>query len=335
MRTHWTQWARRVWLPSDLPGAGCVLALRSGIGLIPHATMRPAGTSPPAVTIAGSGRALRVAIDSTAGGTARGQATFKWSEDGGATFKQTGVLTAASVTIGSTGYTVAFPVGTYNTNQTYDAVCGTWKDQSGLGNDATQATQGQCPLIETTAMGNGHTSVLIDPNLSNSLVLPTAFATAFSGTSKPMTLIARCKLIVANRTGPLIGLADTGTADFRLRPQTSASKMGAFRRTDANASTTLATTDADTTNSATYSWVYTGTALSIFLDGVATSVAGAANNLAPGTNACTFSNARIGADGNFAAENAWLAASEIWAFTTGLSAADRASVEAHVLRNAA
>lgn len=333
MRTHWTQWAHRVWIPSDLPNAGCVLGLRSGIGIIPHATMRSAGTSPPAVTVSGSGRALRVAIDSTSGGTGRGQATFKWSEDGGSTFRQTGVVTASSVVLGSSGYTVAFPTGTYNTNQTWDAVCGTWKDQSGSGNDATQTTAGQCPLINTNVLSNGHTSILIDPNLSNSLVLPTAFASAFSGTSKPLTVVARIKLTVANRAGELIGLADSGSAQFRLRCQTAASVMGAQRVSDAGTSTTLATTDADSTNAATISWVYSGTTMSIFLNGSATSISG--TTLAPGTNACTLSTARIGADGNFTADNMWGDIGEVWAFTTALSATDRALVEAHVLRNAA
>jgi hypothetical protein len=49
-----------------------------------------------------------------------GVATFKWSINGGQTFEQTLVPTAASVTLSGTGCAVAFTAGTYSTNNIYN-----------------------------------------------------------------------------------------------------------------------------------------------------------------------------------------------------------------------
>lgn len=325
----WTGW-RRSWIPRDLPGAGLVLELRADVGVIPHTTLRAAGTSPPAATLTYTGTqtyALHLACDSVAGGTARGQATFKWSLDGGSTYQATGVLTAASVILGTTGYTIAFPTGVFNVNQTWDTTTRTWNDQSGAGNNADQATAGNQGLINAGVVAAGKPSVLIDPNLSNSYTFPSALATPFSGTAKPVTLIVAVKLTVANRTGPIIGLADVSNGEMRFRIHTSTSHIGAFRKNDAAASVTVATTDTQTTTAQYTSFVYSGTTISVFLNGAATSLSNTA--LAP-AGAVTLSNARLGADGNFAAENMWGDVSHIYMFTTALSATDRARTEFYV-----
>lgn len=87
--------------------------------------MRAAGTSPPTVTISGSparDMGLRVRVTSTAGGTALGQALIDWSENNGTTYTGSPVVSAASVVLGTTGYTIAMGAGTYNTDQTWDAL---------------------------------------------------------------------------------------------------------------------------------------------------------------------------------------------------------------------
>lgn len=77
------------------------------------------GTTPPVVTVAGypTGN-YTVHVDMDLGG-ARGTATFRWSIDGGLTWVAAGVVTAATVALGSTGITVAFPTGTYNADNLY------------------------------------------------------------------------------------------------------------------------------------------------------------------------------------------------------------------------
>lgn len=81
-----------------------------------------AGTSPPTVTITGKSfgeNKPKIVIDSTGGGTSRGQATFSYSLDGTSNYEATGVTTAAAVALGDSGLTANFAAGTYNTDQSW------------------------------------------------------------------------------------------------------------------------------------------------------------------------------------------------------------------------
>ncbi|MES2359972.1 MAG: hypothetical protein V4529_16655 [Gemmatimonadota bacterium] len=108
------------------------------------------GTTPPAVTLSGTAAltyGIRIEVNDVTGGTSRGQAKFRWSIDNGATFAETGVLTAATYVLGSTGLTANFPAGTYANDNTYDAQSSSWLDLSGFNHDVSQATGGLQPLI--------------------------------------------------------------------------------------------------------------------------------------------------------------------------------------------
>lgn len=76
------------------------------------------GTSP-AMTISGipASTSYSLRVEVTTGG-ARGTAVIKWSTDGGTTYT-TGVLTAATVALGSTGLTLHFGAGTYHLGDFY------------------------------------------------------------------------------------------------------------------------------------------------------------------------------------------------------------------------
>jgi hypothetical protein len=121
------------------------------MGIQYGATLRATGTAPPAWTISGTATrqvGLHLEIDSVAGGTGLGQATYKWSEDNGSTYVATGVLTAAGPTaLGTTGLSVAMAVGPYNIDNKWDVTVAQWNDQSGLGNHAVQATAANQPLF--------------------------------------------------------------------------------------------------------------------------------------------------------------------------------------------
>ncbi|NBC17452.1 MAG: phage major capsid protein [Bacteroidetes bacterium] len=90
------------------------------------------GTTPPTVTLSGTPEGpWNLVVDIVAGGTV-GNATFRFSTDGGNTYSAT-LTTAASVALtdtnedslvgnnGSTGVTVAFAAGTYNADNQYTA----------------------------------------------------------------------------------------------------------------------------------------------------------------------------------------------------------------------
>ena len=81
-----------------------------------------AGTTPPAVTLAGDALGQYVPrIEVTTGGV-RGTALFRYSLDGGLTWLATDVQTAASVQLGETGLIATFAAGTYNVDNVYTSV---------------------------------------------------------------------------------------------------------------------------------------------------------------------------------------------------------------------
>jgi hypothetical protein len=137
---------------------GLKLWLRADMGITLGGTLLASGTTPPVVTITGTPTSqvgLHVEIDSVAGGTGLGQATFKWSTNNGTSYVATGVATAASVVLGTTGVTAQFAAGPYNIDNKWDATVSAWADQSGNGNHATQATAAQQPVFSLAGYG-GH-----------------------------------------------------------------------------------------------------------------------------------------------------------------------------------
>ncbi len=85
------------------------------------AALNAAGVAPPAVRLTGTPvlGSLQVQLQITAGG-ALGTAVMRWSSDGGLTFTS-GVTTAASVTLGTTGLQAIMAEGTYDPSQSYVA----------------------------------------------------------------------------------------------------------------------------------------------------------------------------------------------------------------------
>lgn len=131
--------------------------IRSDLGVTPSGNfLQTAGTLGPVLGVAGSMASVvggRVEIDSTAGGTALGQATFRYSTDGGSTWIQSGVLTGSNVNLtgAATGLQLQFLAGTYNTNQVYQSLLGSIQDQTGNGHDFHQDTYTVAPLVESVS----------------------------------------------------------------------------------------------------------------------------------------------------------------------------------------
>jgi len=93
----------------------------------PTTTLTATGTAPPVVTITDVSGGNTLAIDSirveiTTGG-ARGTAVFRYSFDGGASWSESSIVTAATYTMKlngvSTGIVLNFPVGTYTADNVY------------------------------------------------------------------------------------------------------------------------------------------------------------------------------------------------------------------------
>lgn len=117
-----------------------------------------AGTTPPTVTTSGTAGALYMfRVEITTGGS-RGTAVFRWSSDNGATYT-TGVTTAASVVLGSTGITVAFATGTYATDNvyTFSSAWSAWLDAAGTAQNfnSVNATRSPGTLFAASGPWNG------------------------------------------------------------------------------------------------------------------------------------------------------------------------------------
>jgi hypothetical protein len=135
---------------------GLLLWLRADMGIQYGATMRAGGPAPPAWTLSGTATRqvnIQANIDSVAGGTALGQATYRWRENENAAYTS-GVVTAAGPTaLGTTGLLVAMAAGPYDINNTWAITVAQWNDQSGLGNHAVQLTAANQPLFSLAGFG--------------------------------------------------------------------------------------------------------------------------------------------------------------------------------------
>jgi hypothetical protein len=126
------------WVPTD--ASGLVLWLKPSAGITLSSALAEQGTTPPNVTLSAAPATpaaleLRIPI----GGT-RGTATFEYRVNGGtAGAWVAGGVTAASVALGATGFTTAFPTGTYNVNNLYFSAVSAWADQSGVALSFAQA----------------------------------------------------------------------------------------------------------------------------------------------------------------------------------------------------
>lgn len=108
----------------------------------------PSGT---AVTITGTPAASYDAVVKIDLAGARGTATFKYSLDGGLTWAATGVLTAATVALGSTGLTANFATGSFVLNDTYS-----WTSLGASGGYVLLT------VANVGVRGNQHTGFIVD-----------------------------------------------------------------------------------------------------------------------------------------------------------------------------
>lgn len=126
-----------------------------GHGLVGAATgsVTSEGTSPPTVTLTGTPViACRLRIEVKTAGTL-GNSLFRWSIDGGRSWVQQDVPTAASVLLSPLGVTAQFSAGTYPNDAVYtaDMTVGEWRDIAGNGIVVTQTIPSRRPRFAPLA----------------------------------------------------------------------------------------------------------------------------------------------------------------------------------------
>ena len=146
--------------PWTLIGPQPFRAWQTDFGLTIGSTLKLTGTSP-AMTVTGAAAtsvAIRVEIQTTG---AIGASTLRYSADGGATFIQSGVVTAATIacTGALAGVTLNLPAGTYTAGDFYRGTVSAWLDQI-ASQSLLQATAASQPVTQIGL--NGHVSLLGD-----------------------------------------------------------------------------------------------------------------------------------------------------------------------------
>jgi hypothetical protein len=159
-------------------------------------TTKETGTAPPDLMVTGTPNGLYdFRFEVTTGGP-RGTMMFRWSSNGGANWTS-GVLSAATNALGSTGMTANWSTGTdYSTDNTYRTAVRTFSDSSLRGLHFTQPPASNAsilPAVELTGL-NGRPSLLFD-GVDDFLELTdsTALNTIFGGndTSVSVTCVAQ------------------------------------------------------------------------------------------------------------------------------------------------
>lgn len=169
-----------------LPSAPKLVAWHTaGQGITLSPNTKGFGTSPPPLQLGGNlNGAPPFLIDIDNSGGPLGTATFRWARnelgaDSPLTLSpnwvQTGVPTAPTVALGTTGVNALFPAGTYQADNGWNSVTANWADvdnKSGCQLDNSSITVSNGVINENSSFLNGLPSLLFSPGmLGNQSVL--------------------------------------------------------------------------------------------------------------------------------------------------------------------
>jgi hypothetical protein len=319
-------------VPTDISGLS--LWLRSDLGVtIVQSPVTATGTTPPTVTLTGSPpntRANTIVISITLLG-ALGTAQFSWSLNG--VVQQTGQVTSASFPLAGTGLTAVFSAGTYAINDVYTSVLNisAWADQSGNGNNATQATGALQPTFGNLG---GQSSLLFSG--SQYLNLPTIAA----GAGGALSLALICKLTSApgastSYTG--LSVRSTGTTCTPIDFLNQAGYQNFSVLANSVSSASAAVGFNPTLDTSAHAWVVAFAGGTITTPGnYAISMDGTVETVVASSN-LGIANTATGAIGGFVASGPVLTngcpftVAEVIMYTVQLSAAQMARLNAYAL----
>jgi hypothetical protein len=289
--------------PLNLPGFA---SLRSWVtaqrtnSLSYNSLMQETGGAAPDVNLSGTPTRLvdpRIEINDVSLGTSRGQAKFRWSEDGGLNWTS-GVSTAASVALGTTGLTANFATGTYSTSNVYVGKIVQWNDISGNFNhyENTLAASGvNLPKVSLGGL-NGRNALYFKK--TDSCYLRRADSTYCTdlagGNDTPMTAFTVAQIVSGPTAAHVFwSITNTTVTTSLLGISTSASKWGCVARGDTGIELDNFAGTEDL-NPYVFEYVRFGTTVSLFL----TNAAGTTtilNGAAQDANSMTMTEAFLGA----------------------------------------
>lgn len=293
--------------------------------------------TPPDVSLSGTPTRhvnLRVEVNDVTGGTARGQAKFRWSEDGGTNWTS-GVTTAASTTLGTTGFDLAWSTGTYATDHVYVGKIVQINDLTGLGNhyeNVLSTGGGQLPRISLTGL-NGKPSLLFDGTDDFLRRGDSTYCTALCGGNDTPSTRFTVGQIVANPTNEHFYWSVTNTtlstSEISLIGFTSQWTVSARGTTGSELLQKGGTTDI---NPHIFEYVRHGTTVSLLVTDVGGTTTTVINAAAQDANSLTVTEAFLGAIRSGANLYGNVRIGEDLAYTGALDAATRANIRAYLAR---
>jgi hypothetical protein len=218
---------------------------------------------------------------------------------------------------------VAADFGTYTDTaltspvSTDGTAVGGWRDQSGKGNHATQATGARQPLLKT-AVQNGKPSVLFAVANTQWLGVD-SLAAAFTGSSLPITVMAVVKPVSVGSGQVFLGFGAAGTTPTYFFSINSGVVWGCGKTADAGGTTTV-TGGTPNTSPHIVTWIGPGTTMEINVDGTQVA-APTAQNRAP----TTLTTGAIGAVNSNGAASTFLNGNlfELFAWSVALTGAEQ------------
>lgn len=290
--------SRPVRSPMNIPGASSVLSWHSMLrcsSVVLNTTLYATGSGPPpVVTLTGTlTRFADFRIEVTTGG-ARGTAVFRWSDDGGTTWTS-GVTTAATTVLGTTGITLAWPVGTYATDNVYVGKVVQWNDSSGHGwnyENLLSVNGSQLPrLVKNTTTGRWCLRFQKTAQTFLRIGSSTYCNSVCGGNDTPFTIFTVAGVYGTVGTQHFIhSITDTtlSTSEISLFAYTN-SQWGASKRGSSGAEIFTTGGTVDNTGVHVFEHYQPGTTVSLLVDGSA-----AINAAAQDTPSATLSEAFLG-----------------------------------------
>jgi hypothetical protein len=291
--------------PRFLPGAS---SLRSHLSLARfttlHTAMRGTGTTVQAVTLSSSTTlaiCANIEVEITGTGT-NTTATARWRINGGA---WTVFTLAASVALTGWPFTLGFPAGIYTNGDAYRSVVGTEKDDLGNVWDGSSAAANVRPYLGAV---NGFPSLRTDGVGTFVRTTTNTLSTALvGGIRTPFTIfvVARYNGTLAPAaSAPLFALCDgsAGNAGFFYFAVSPAGKWRLAKRGDSGGTTIVDTAGAGSQNVAdnnlhVFEIFQSGTAVSLLVDGVATSINASTQNIGTTVTAQFFDIGQLSTQG--------------------------------------
>lgn len=216
-------------------------------------------------------------IDSVAGGTGSGQATFSTYVDGGTTPIATGALTASAgvALVGAClGEIAYFPAGTYAVGQRWDQWPAVMVDQSQLGGDLWASNADYAATVESVGW-NGRQSVVFDGVQSLMWARPQDLASRVcGGVDKEFHVYAAIQLLstAAGQCVMHFGSQAGAFADFSLN--IAAGPVWSLSKRDATGATVTVTGGVPDLSRHIIELHHTGTVVSMLVDGSPVTLSG-------------------------------------------------------------